>query len=730
MKAIGLFPLELGRLLQSRPAWFVMALTLLSPCVGLTLYRPAVGSTMQSIYLANPALAGGVAGGVLFGLLTIFELDRVHSRRADALVDAAVSPLTFAWVRLLALITTALMTFCATAVLWFPVARAQIGSVFDNGDYVSAAVLLMGLALPLAILAAAAAYQFTRRMDLSLVLFAVFAGLSLTIWADDWQLCWLNPCVWAMSDDFSNDRIFRSVAYVRLTWLAALSGVWALSYLCIRQYGKSAAGSFARSVRRVYRPAAALALLICSSIAYAAQPFIDQSNPDLSAMELYMLEPLESVVCVGRSAKVFPDVEKGSVSGTALYQLQNTSGREQVVTFGVNPGYAIHSATANGSETAFAWTGYQESNMAQLEVTIPAEENIELTLEYGGFPRDWSTQTTMQGEPEISREYLRLENQNLSPILLDVSVLTGIWPFTVEITLPGQMVVIPFTPADAELVAENSDGTKTWRFETSGSSGTVYAGDYVRQDIEAGGFTVRLYYGRKHQAIMEQANAVQAVRQVVEYCTEHYGPLSFASEGGSLKLIQARVTGGGYAANGCSLLDEQDFTAQNLSDPEKGAVPGEVFIHELVHQWWGLGNMFDTAGAGSPWSAEGLTVYTTYRIVKELYGDDYAQEHYVNQWRAEVEDYYLNFYIRHPEYLQKLPEAERLRIENDLAYVRWYSEMPLMLLKAEELVGGEEAMDSILHGLFNRELDWSYPYLTYQEFLDGWGLTEEDLSLA
>ena len=108
----------------------------------------------------------------------------------------------------------------------------------------------------------------------------------------------------------------------------------------------------------------------------------------------------------------------------------------------------------------------------------------------------------MQGEPEISREYLRLENQNLSPILLDVSVLTGIWPFTVEITLPGQMVVIPFIPADAELVAENSDGTKTWRFETSGSSGTVYAGDYVRQDIEAGGFTVRLYYGRKHQAII------------------------------------------------------------------------------------------------------------------------------------------------------------------------------------------------------------------------------------
>ena len=82
MKAIGLFPLELGRLLQSRLAWFVMALTLLSPCVGLTLYRPAVGSTMQSIYLANPALAGGVAGGVLFGPVSYTHLD-VYKRQGQ-----------------------------------------------------------------------------------------------------------------------------------------------------------------------------------------------------------------------------------------------------------------------------------------------------------------------------------------------------------------------------------------------------------------------------------------------------------------------------------------------------------------------------------------------------------------------------------------------------------------------------------------------------------------------
>ena len=154
---------------------------------------------------------------------------------------------------------------------------------------------------------------------------------------------------------------------------------------------------------------------------------------------------------------------------------------------------------------------------------------------------------------------------------------------------------------------------------------------------------------------MESAGAVNAVKAVVDYCTEHYGSLSFCADG-TLKLIQSCVTGGGYATGGASLLDEADFTAANLSDGGKGAAPGEVMIQELVHQWWGLGNMFDLADPAAPWSAEGLTVYTTYRIVKELYGEDYAQIHYVDQWKREVEDYYLDFYVRNPEFLAKLPQ--------------------------------------------------------------------------
>ena len=83
---------------------------------------------------------------------------------------------------------------------------------------------------------------------------------------------------------------------------------------------------------------------------------------------------------------------------------------------------------------------------------------------------------------------------------------------------------------------------------------SLYAGDYVMETIHAGGMTIEFCYGRKHQAVMEEAGAVEAVKQVAEYCATHYGPLSFGA-GETLKLIQSRVAGGGYAAGGASLLD-------------------------------------------------------------------------------------------------------------------------------------------------------------------------------
>ena len=91
MKRIRLFFPELKRLLKSRLTWLIVLLTVISPITGLILYKPATASTMLSMYLANPAIAGGVVGGVLFGVLTVYELDRSNRSRVNVLMDAVVS---------------------------------------------------------------------------------------------------------------------------------------------------------------------------------------------------------------------------------------------------------------------------------------------------------------------------------------------------------------------------------------------------------------------------------------------------------------------------------------------------------------------------------------------------------------------------------------------------------------------------------------------------------------
>ena len=61
----------------------------------------------------------------------------------------------------------------------------------------------------------------------------------------------------------------------------------------------------------------------------------------------------------------------------------------------------------------FTVSDYQEYNEALLEVTIPAEEEVELTMEYSGFPQE--SMPTMQGGKELSSEYLCLENSPSRP---------------------------------------------------------------------------------------------------------------------------------------------------------------------------------------------------------------------------------------------------------------------------------------------------------------------------
>ena len=72
---------------------------------------------------------------------------------------------------------------------------------------------------------------------------------------------------------------------------------------------------------------------------------------------------------------------------------------------------------------------------------------------------------------------------------------------------------------------------------------------------------------------MEEAGAVDAVKAVVDYCTEHYGLLSFGT-GETLKLIQSRVAGGGYATwTGPACWTRRTLPPPTWGTPKRAAAP-------------------------------------------------------------------------------------------------------------------------------------------------------------
>lgn len=174
-------------------------------------------------------------------------------------------------------------------------------------------------------------------------------------------------------------------------------------------------------------------------------------------------------------------------------------------------------------------------------------------------------------------------------------------------------------------------------------------------------------------------------------------------------------------------MGEIYFSKENLSNPSKGASAAEVIAHEIIHQWWGV-HSYLMDMENTDWSSEGLTVYTTYRMMKEKYGEAYVKQFYIDQWLNSLAALRNNYFLRNPDMQAMLPDKYLLSLEQLVFDATIYNKMPLQILKAEQLIG-EAKMDEVLANLFENGGTEMPPYVTWQDFLDACNLTEEELML-
>ncbi len=240
-------------------------------------------------------------------------------------------------------------------------------------------------------------------------------------------------------------------------------------------------------------------------------------------------------------------------------------------------------------------------------------------------------------------------------------------------------------------------------------------------------FPVYFCYSRAYEEEFAGMDLKNLLSAVVNYCTAQYGALPYTEDYPLLIVMTSAHMMGGGAARNLSYMGETFFTSGNLQNPDKGATAAEVIAHEIIHQWWGIGQVVADP-ENSDWSSEALTCYATYRLMETLYGEEYAKKNYVEVWEAKYSQMRENFYIRNPQYLEMLPETQRASLDAMVFDANTYAKGPLQVLKAEERIG-REALDEALRKLFTGGGTEMPPYITWQDFLDACGLTEADLSL-
>ena len=727
MNFFSLVRVEISRIFRTRLTWLFVIISAISPLFGFTLFKINAAETAGTQMIINPLFTGAIGSAILFALFTLLELDRVNKFNVAALTNVIISPITLHVAKMLVVFCVALFTGLLTIIAYFPYTMVKMESFADPLLYVSSYSLFMIPAMCFAGFFAAIFHQIFRRADISFCFILACFLLSFRFFlSGDILLTWVITNIPVFSDGFGNSRPLRMGLHNRLFWLMFLAGTWVLSLLCTRMYEKNILGSLVYNIKKWYLPLLGVCLIGLSINHYRNQPFFNNAPPetDWSGYDS-VYEMNAGLNIISAAAHVRPNFRKGNLLGEITYVFGTPDNGDEssygLKRLNINSGYVIYSMTSDGNPVSFTDLANDQFFTKNIEFYIPYGTK-EFKIEYGGYPKLRGASKLELLGVEISRQNIELRMSSLIPDLRlnNTNVEVNVILPEHFIPLPSSLNIIAGEPED------NGDGTKTWIISHPAVDYIeIFAADYLSRTINAGGINVEFFYHRKFNSLLEENGIDEVLTDVFNYCVKHFGPLHFLKENYLRLIMTSAYNFGGGAVSGLSDMSETTFSIYSLTDPWKGATGMEILAHEIIHQWWGLNRVvWEDYNDFPGWTAEGLTVYSTYRLYKEKYGEEYALVNYVDKWIAAVGEMNRNFYRRHPEYLDILPQHYAGLIHASEKSVLKYSYMPLIIYRAAELVGGEEVMDAILLVLAQSN---NYENLTFQEFLDVCGLSTEDL---
>lgn len=738
MNAITKFSHEVQRILSERLTWLIMILT----AAGVVWFSlNGMGRTASDAFIVNAAQNSAFLGGFLFAMLSLVQFHRDYKNNTDVIVLTSTDPVHHQIRKTLALICTAVVTTLLISLFTLPYGIAKTGDYFQTATFLTAWFLIFLWALVFAVLLASGIYMLTKRIEAAFLIMSGLILLSNTLESmftlnPSYLFYWVQTSAYNFSDLITNQFQIDMLLWNRLFCLLISMGIWALGLCSFRRYGRGFLGSFFVNCRRVWIPVLMVATFLLSGVSYVFEPIFDDSKPmDLSGI---MSSGTGIVTSIGGEPEVGnPELTlsdktfdlainaKGrTLSGVSKYKLKNTTGKAQTLPVQINTGLTLGEVKVNGVQVKAVQGKTGELSTANWSVELPAAAEYELEINYSGRMRNDNT-ILQRVEYGIADGYVWLPGDGLSPSF-DINVSEDS-TFSGMLSMDNNLEPV-FAKGKGEKGA-TVNGKTEWRF--TGNTGTqnssIFAAEYMTRSFEAGGLNIELKYFRKHDKSITDMDAVNVIKEAIDYFTKAYGPLIYDK---SLTMLELPAyVSGGFAAGNMSAMDETNFDAEgylptdSLSPDQGGGI--DVLIHEIAHQWWGLATMPIQDGSSS-WSAEGITCYSTYCFMKQYFGEEYVNERYLREWRQGLNTYQNAFYIQYPEYLAKLSEEDASNIMASFVNMSLYDIMPLMMLRGEEILGGTEAFQKKLSQLYMTHLGQP---ITYDDFLNVAGLAKEAIEL-
>ncbi len=729
---------EILRMLRERLTWIVIALSAIG---AIWFSLNGTGRTASDGFIINAAKNSAFLGAFLFSLLSLAQMHRDYKNKTDVIVLTSTDAIYHQARRTLALIGVAIITVLLISLFALPFGLFKTGEYFQFATFIAAWFLIYLGALVFSVLLSSGLYMLTKRLEVALVLMVGLILLSNMLGAmsmlnPSYLLYWVQTTADSFSDLITNQLQIRMLFWNRLFCLLMSLAVWAFGLCSLRRFERGLLGSILSNFRRIWIPALLVAALSMSAASYAFEPLFDDSKPtDFSGMissgtgiSTYISDMPKAgnsrLTLTDKRFNLDVDVKRGSLSGVAKYKVENTTGSQQTLPVQINTGLSIDRVIINGTEGKALRGETGEGSTANWSIQLPSAGKYEIELAYSGCIRNDNTiiQKVTYG---ISDGYVSLPPLGVSP-RLDINVAKD---NVLSCTLVLEDNLEPILLNGKAKRGADKEGKTMWQYDgTMGTQGiSFFAAEYQTKTFEAGGLNIDFKYFKKHEKSVTNMDAAGVIKAAIDYFTQAYGPLVYRENLTMLEL--PAYFSGGFASGNMSAMDETNFSAEgylpveSLTPDTGGGI--DVMIHEIAHQWWGLGTspMLDDV---SGWSSESLTCYSTYCFMRQYFGEDYANERFVKVWQRGWETYRDAFYIQHPEYLKRLSAGDASNVLGALENIKRYDVMSLKLLNGERALGGTEAYHKKLSELYMTHM---LQQMTYQDFLSVTGLGEEAMNL-